>query len=303
MTCLALHVTLLLLQLSRCDGLARIIGPIGPFSPFRSDFCKDATIDAEMQKLTERAAEVGRKFGAMSIGMTSGNPPAPEAITELADELESVNDGWNIGLTRLQLASDFQAVQFFKLVEAQMEKNEMNFSDMRDVMSFQIHVMRSFAGGNIPTMAPPAALMRMQEQQQKQQEANGGMPGGGMPSLQMEGTGAWPFVPDHEALSSPVVAAELEALTRDNKALVAMGGAYRSFDRAGKDIYIDQIESIEDRWRTFIGRFELMGALSPEFLEQQDSYLRGLQIGDVQDFEDLLARSREIMREDTERLP
>ena len=120
--------------------------------------------------------------------------------------------------------------------------------------------------------------------------------------MQMDGTGAWPFIPDHEALKSQIVAAELESLTRDNRQLVKMGAAYRTFDRVGKGYYIDQVLAVEDRWRTFIGRFELMGALSEEFIDQQDSYLRGLQIGEVEDFENLLSRAREIMREDAERV-
>ena len=282
---------------------SRIIGPIGPFTPFRSEFCRDSSIDREMQQLTEQAAEIGRRFGAMSIGMTSGNPPEPAAISALADDLEAANEGWNIGLTRLQLADDFQAQQFFKLVEAQMELNDMSFSDMKDVMAFQIHVMRAFAAGTMATMSPPSSVVKMQEQQMRQQDANGGMGmGGGMPSLQMDGTGAWPFIPDHEALKSQIVAAELESLTRDNRQLVKMGAAYRTFDRVGKGYYIDQVLAVEDRWRTFIGRFELMGALSEEFIDQQDSYLRGLQIGEVEDFENLLSRAREIMREDAERV-
>ena len=135
----------------------------------------------------------------------------------------------------------------------------------------------------------------MQQRQQKNQEF------AGMPSLQMDGTGAWPFIPEHKSLTSPIVRAELDALTNDNKRLVKMGSAYRQFDRGGKHIYLDQIESVEERWRIFIGRFELMGALSPEFIEQQDSYLHGLQIGEVADFEDLLERARRIMREDADR--
>ena len=274
---------------------SRIIGPIGPFTPFRSDYVSSASIDNEMQALTERAAEVGRRFGAMSVGMTSGNPPAPETMKALADELESVNDGWRVGLARLQLAEDFQAIQFFKLVEAQMEKQSMTFADMQDVMAFQVHAMRSFAAGDVPTMSPPLSLIKMQQRQQQNQEF------AGMPSLQMDGTGAWPFIPEHKSLTSPIVRAELDALTNDNKRLVKMGSAYRQFDRGGKHIYLDQIESVEERWRIFIGRFELMGALSPEFIEQQDSYLRGLQIGEVADFEDLLERARRIMREDADR--
>ena len=139
--------------------------------------------------------------------------------------------------------------------------------------------------------------MRMSNQAQD----GGAGAGAGMPSLQMDGPGAWPFLPDDPRLKSPVVAEELEKLVRDNKSLVKMGEQYRKFDRLGRLMYIDQIEAIEERWRLFIARFELMGALNPEFVEQQDAYLKGLQIGSVKDFEDLLSNARSIMRGDAER--
>eukprot|EP00439_Symbiodinium_sp_Y106_P081025 s643_g19.t3 len=80
------------------------------------------------------------------------------------------------------------------------------------------------------------------------------------------------------ALESTVVQDELEALTRDHE---GFGGKYRDFDPLGKQAYLDQVQGIpsirlQERWRVFIGRFQLLGELNPDYVAESERYLQSV---------------------------
>eukprot|EP00439_Symbiodinium_sp_Y106_P051087 s467_g6.t2 len=70
-----------------------------------------------------------------------------------------------------------------------------------------------------------------------------------------------------EALEASVADEELSELQREHSALIDMGKDYGTFDSAGKQIFIDQIEQIEERWRVYLGRLRLMGEADPPFVQ------------------------------------
>ncbi|MGB3508070.1 MAG: DUF1825 family protein [Microcoleaceae cyanobacterium] len=63
---------------------------------------------------------------------------------------------------------------------------------------------------------------------------------------------------------SEVVQQEAKQLFEDYQSLIKLGGEYGKFDREGKKIYIQQMESIMGRYRIFMKRFEL----SEDFMAQ-----------------------------------
>jgi Domain of unknown function (DUF1825) len=63
---------------------------------------------------------------------------------------------------------------------------------------------------------------------------------------------------------SEIVQQEAKHLFEDYQTLMALGGDYGKFDRAGKKIFIEKMEEMMDRYRIFMKRFEL----SDDFMAQ-----------------------------------
>ena len=63
---------------------------------------------------------------------------------------------------------------------------------------------------------------------------------------------------------SQVVQEEAKKLFEDYQSLMQLGGEYGKFDREGKKMFIEQMESLMERYRIFMKRFEL----SEDFMAQ-----------------------------------
>lgn len=56
---------------------------------------------------------------------------------------------------------------------------------------------------------------------------------------------------------SEIVQQEAKQLFQDYQSLMQLGGSYGKFDREGKKMFIAQMESMMDRYKIFMKRFEL----------------------------------------------
>lgn len=74
---------------------------------------------------------------------------------------------------------------------------------------------------------------------------------------------------------SEIVQQEAMQLFQDYQGLMQLGNSYGKFDREGKKLYIDQMESIMDRYRIFMKRFEL----SEDFMAQMTMEQLKTQLG------------------------
>jgi len=63
---------------------------------------------------------------------------------------------------------------------------------------------------------------------------------------------------------SEIVQKEATQLFQDYQSLMQLGSDYGKFDREGKKLFIEQMETIMDRYRVFMKRFEL----SEDFMAQ-----------------------------------
>jgi Domain of unknown function (DUF1825) len=63
---------------------------------------------------------------------------------------------------------------------------------------------------------------------------------------------------------SEIVQDEAKNLFEDYQSLVSLGSSYGKFDREGKIMFISQMETMMDRYRIFMKRFEL----SEDFMAQ-----------------------------------
>ncbi|MBE9068992.1 DUF1825 family protein [Leptolyngbya cf. ectocarpi LEGE 11479] len=68
---------------------------------------------------------------------------------------------------------------------------------------------------------------------------------------------------------SEIVQQEATKLFQDYQALMQLGSSYGKFDRDGKKLYIEQMESIMDRYRVFMKRFELSEDFTAQLTMEQ----------------------------------
>ncbi|HEY9649742.1 MAG TPA: DUF1825 family protein [Coleofasciculaceae cyanobacterium] len=74
---------------------------------------------------------------------------------------------------------------------------------------------------------------------------------------------------------SEIVQQEAKQLFEDYQSLIQLGNSYGKFDREGKKIFIEQMESLMDRYRIFMKRFEL----SDDFMAQMTVQQLNTQLG------------------------
>jgi len=99
---------------------------------------------------------------------------------------------------------------------------------------------------------------------------------------------------------SEIVQQEAKQLFEDYQSLIKLGGDYGKFDREGKKLFIEQMESIMDRYRIFMKRFEL----SDDFMAQMTVEQMRTQLGQFgvtpQQMFDQMNRTLERMKSDLE---
>ena len=74
---------------------------------------------------------------------------------------------------------------------------------------------------------------------------------------------------------SEVVQQEAKKLFEDYQSLMKLGGEYGKFDREGKKIFINSMESLMERYQIFMKRFEL----SEDFMAQMTVQQLKTQLG------------------------
>jgi Domain of unknown function (DUF1825) len=68
---------------------------------------------------------------------------------------------------------------------------------------------------------------------------------------------------------SEVVQTEARQLFEDYQSLTQLGSEYGKFDREGKKIFIDKMESLMERYKIFMKRFELSEDFSAQMTVEQ----------------------------------
>lgn len=272
-----------------------VLIPAGPFCPFRSEFSGNEVLDAEMGMLSERAKDLTKKFAPIALDAQMGKMPDPATVRPLAQEMRETNDLYKVAMARMQYTEDFQGLEFFKMTEASLNAKGMTIDKMQKLMSWQMEGMIAFCE-NGPPPSPPEG---MTEDDFRQIQANG-PPMMGMFS-KSQGLTAWPFDMDCKSMRSDVVREEFEKLSRDHEQLIKMGQSYGSFDAAGKEIFLDQVEDVETRWDIFLKRFQLTGELNPEYVKEAAEFLAEVGLK-PNEFRKLLRDAHEIMRVEARRL-
>jgi hypothetical protein len=100
---------------------------------------------------------------------------------------------------------------------------------------------------------------------------------------------------------SEIVQQEARQLFEDYQSLMQLGSSYGKFDREGKKIYIEQMESMMERYRIFMKRFELSEDFTAQMtVEQLKTHLGQFGITPQQMF-DQMHTTLERMKAELER--
>ena len=277
---------------------AGYVTPIGPFCVFRSSACADGSpLAAGMTGLStvdmpKFAAEMAR----LQLTMQSGGEPDLARVRELADDLSRAEGEWKMCLTRMRLASDFQALEYFQMTQAYLERKGQTMDQMMLSMRWQADNMRAFASGMPPQPPPPG--LNLEELMRSQQDAGQANPMAQVAAAQS--VDCTPFTGNEAAFQSEMVQEEYAKLCKDHASTIKLGESYGSFDPVGKLAFLDAIEAIEARWDVFFARFALLDALNPSFKEQVDAFLQTMGM-DEDTFRQVLGEAHAIMRRDAER--
>jgi len=102
---------------------------------------------------------------------------------------------------------------------------------------------------------------------------------------------------------SEIIQQEAKQLFEDYQSLIQLGGSYGKFDLEGKKIFIDQMESLMERYRIFMKRFEL----SDDFMAQMTVQQLNTQLGQFgitpQEMFDQMNMTLERMKSELEKQP
>lgn len=100
---------------------------------------------------------------------------------------------------------------------------------------------------------------------------------------------------------SEIVQQEAKQLFEDYQSLMVLGADYGKFDREGKKLFIEQMETIMERYRIFMKRFEL----SEDFMAQMTVEQLRTQLGQFgmtpQQMFDQMNRTLERMKAEVEK--
>jgi hypothetical protein len=100
---------------------------------------------------------------------------------------------------------------------------------------------------------------------------------------------------------SEIVQQEAKSLFEDYQSLTQLGGDYGKFDREGKVLYIERMESMMERYRVFMKRFELSDDFMARMtVEQLNTQLGQFGMTPVQMF-DQMHKTLERMKQEVEK--
>eukprot|EP00551_Chaetoceros_affinis_P003416 CAMPEP_0203646578 /NCGR_PEP_ID=MMETSP0088-20131115/13210_1 /ASSEMBLY_ACC=CAM_ASM_001087 /TAXON_ID=426623 /ORGANISM="Chaetoceros affinis, Strain CCMP159" /LENGTH=320 /DNA_ID=CAMNT_0050503829 /DNA_START=36 /DNA_END=998 /DNA_ORIENTATION=- len=283
---------------SATTSLNMALTPIGPFCPFRSQAALE--IEPRMESLNGATPEFATEMARLQLDMQVGQMPDPDRLRRVAEGIEAAVDDWENLLTRLKLSNDFQTREYAKLTQAHLASHGQNAEEIATMMRWQSQCMLALAD-NRPPPFPPAGVDVMKMMEQAKENAALGKEAPSMTQMAAaEKITSTPFTGEEAAFESENVREEYEALCRDHNGLIELGASYATFDPMGKLAYLDQVDSIEERWDVFFARFSLLGQLNGEFVKQCNAFLDSMGL-DETGFRQLLRDTHDIMRKDAER--
>lgn len=263
--------------------------PIGPLSPCHSDFWAQQAFDGYADSMEAKQKSITN----LMMKMQMGTRLEPGEAAQLCSDMREANDMWLTSNMRMRYAEDFQAAEFFKVGEAMLLRDGVSMDAIEALMRWQPLQMEAQFNGRPPPPLPPGVDRTALQRASQKASVMGTLTSAPQVSAPV-------FAEDSSVYDSPVVKDEYEALMRDHQQLISFGSGYRSFDPMGKEAFLDQLALVEDRWRVFFGRAQLMGSVNPLYVEQCGDYFRRFG-SSADEFGRLLEEAHSLMRADAAR--
>lgn len=223
----------------------------------------------------------------MSVEFSSGGaPPAPERVKEVARKMDDSFNKYNDMIARLSLSRDYQALEYYSITVSNLKREDVTLSDIQESVRWQIESMNAYSENRQPPIPSPKTIEMMEKKK-----------GGGMGSPLALVTS--PFTGRESCFDDPQLRETILKLQNDHESLIRMGAGYGSFDPLGQLAYIDQIETIEERWALLMTKLDLGSHISREFKDQTSAFLSGMGLT-VREFFELLEESKNWMRKRAE---
>ncbi|CAK0890946.1 unnamed protein product [Prorocentrum cordatum] len=215
---------------------------------------------------------------------------------ELGRHLREADAQWRGNLLRMRHADDFQTRELYSFTEAHLRHLGISIAQVEGFADWQVGVLQSLGSGQPPP--PPPADPASEEARHLQGVLESCRLGGPQAML----FDASPRAGASQVAQSPVVQEELARLEADHRALIDMGQCYGTFDAAGKKIFLDQVGSIQDRWKVYLARFRLNGEAdsAPGYVGDAKKQIKRLGLS-AELVESLLASAHGALREDADR--
>jgi hypothetical protein len=262
-------------------------------------------MEDKMERLSAKTPEFATEMTRIQLDFSMGQIPDKDRLTRVADGLQREVENWEELVARLRLSSDFQTREYAKLTQAHLDQFNSTVESISAIVRWQAGCLRAMADNSPPPMPPPDVNLTMLMEQQQQQSLGSSAASSQLPSppsisamAMAEKITAQPF-DEESAFGSPTVKEEYERLCRDHMNLIEFGGKYGAFDPAGKLMYLDEVEKIQDRWDVFFARFQLMGALNSKYTRQCNDFLASMSMDEAR-YRELLKRCHDLMRKEAE---
>lgn len=260
--------------------------PLGPLCPFRSEF---------WGWLEERHSSLDRRAAELIFKRDCGERLDHSEEDELRGHLHEANDKWLIWSMRMRSGDDFQAMEIVRVVDVLLRKESLSMAMLEAVVRWQRQSLNAEAEGRLPPPPPRNVNMTALYSMSTSLSRTTSM-------LMTPLSVSLPFLSEEaSSMESPVVRDEVLALMADHETVVKLGRGYRSFDPAGKIAYLDELESIKERWRIFYARVRLMGALSPELIVDGRAVVEAIGFPSVRQFHAAMDEVHRQMRAEATR--
>jgi len=239
------------------------VAPVGPFCPFVSDSFLNLQPSAAQDHRERMERTVNR---IDEIAMEARPDPLEQA--RLGRELRELDTVWRGNLLLMRNADDFQTRELHHFTEAHIRHLGGSLAEVEGLASWQADVLEAI--GDPRRSMPPPPVDPASEKALHLRGVLDSVRLGGSHTLTLD------LALEGRTAESPVVQEELQELERDHRALIQMGQGYGGFDAAGKQLFLDQVDKIGERWEVFLARFRLMGEPGPGYLGDAAGLLKRL---------------------------
>lgn len=238
------------------------MAPVGPFCPFSSS----SFVNLEKNRDAEHRARMEHVLGRVDK-LYDEPTQSKEELLRLSQELRDADSTWRAGLVKMRYADDFRTRELYQFSEALLQHLDTSMAEVEALAAWQADVLEANGRG---TRIPPPPVQPQTEKATNTRSSLDSVRMGGAQGITLD------LTPSRQVAESPVVQDELQILVRDHSALIQMGQGYGNFDSAGKELFLDQMARISERWDVYIARFQLMGEPAPSFIDGAADLLKRL---------------------------